>query len=123
MLIRIINLNILNIPKQENIGSKLFYINLNNVSNVTLKEGLYISIEYHSFFPVNFQFISISIDDHIFPISSSLILENDGFFKHSFLITASIKLKPYSDIIFNLFIWEPNLQSTYYTLQINANSQ
>ena len=83
---------------------------------------MYISIEYHSFFPVNFQFISISINDHIFPISSSSILEKDGFFKHNFLITSSIKLKPYSDIIFNLFIWDRNLQPTSYTIQINANS-
>lgn len=114
-------INILNIPKQDSIGSKLFYINLNNVSTIILKEGHYISIEYYSFFPINFEFISLYIDDDIFPISSSLILKNEGYYKHNFLITSKTKLEPYSKIIFNLFIWDTNFPSESYSMQINAN--
>ena len=120
---RISFINILNIPRQETTGSKLFSVNLNNVSNLILKDGFYISIEYNSFFPVNFQFISISIDDYIFPVSSSFFLDKYGIFKHNFLITSTIKLKPYSNIICNLFIWEPSLKSSSYIIQINANSE
>ena len=120
---RISFINILNIPIQETIGSKLFSVNLNNISAIALNEGLYISIEYYSFFPVNFQFISVSINDHVFPISSSIFEKDEGYFKHNFLISSTIKIKPYSNIIFNLFIWNSNLQSTSYTMQINANSQ
>jgi len=119
---RISFVNILNIPKQETIGSRLFSVNLNNISNLILQKGNYISIQYHSFFPLNFEFISISIDDNIFPISSSII-EKDVLFKHNFLITSTIKLKPYSNIILNLFIWKPTLEYSSYTIQINANSE
>jgi hypothetical protein len=114
-------INILNVPKQESTGSKLFSINLNNVFNISLKEGFYISIEYYSFFPVNFQIMSISINDHIFPISSSILEKDEGYFKHTFLITSSVKLNKYSDIILNLFIYS-NSQPRSYTMQINTNS-
>ena len=120
---RISFVNILNIPRQETTGSKLFSVNLNNVSDLTLKDGFYLSIQYHSFFPINCEFISVSLDDHIFPISSSSILEKDGFFKHNFLITSTIKLKPFSNIILNLFIWQFSLQDSSYTIQIIANSE
>ena len=114
-------INILNVPRQDSIGSKLFFVDLNNVSNITLKKGFYISIEYYSFFPVNFQFISISINDHIFPISSSILEKDEGYFKQTFLISSSIKIKPYSNIIFNLFIYS-NSQTRSYTIQIKTNS-
>jgi hypothetical protein len=119
---RISFINILNIPILRTIGSKLFSINLNNISDITLKEGFYVSIEYYSFFNVNFQFISLSINDDIFPISSSIFEKDEGYFKHNFLITSTTKIKPYGNIILNLFIWDYNLQPTSYTIQINANS-
>ena len=115
--------NVLNIPMQKSIGSKLFSINLNNISDITLKKGLYISIEYYSFFHVNFQFISVSINDNVFPISSSILEKDEGFFKHNFLITSTTKIKPYSNVIFNLFIWDYNSQLSSYIMQINVNSK
>ena len=44
-------------------------------------------------------------------------------FNPNFLITSTIKLKPYSNIILNLFIWKPTLEYSSYTIQINANSE